>query len=180
MYGKKVSLPVFLLDDNPGLKNSNWKVNIRAFDQHLNKIISAEFEGNVNQNTVNQLGEISLTAEQMQTAPIFFVSEVLVDNKLAFRTFYFMNFEKEKGSIFNLPKTTLSLVVEGNKAIVKNTGMLPAVGVNINSQGNADKFTASDNYFWLEADETTEVNVNMIENLTIDAWNFKKFFYSTQ
>jgi beta-mannosidase len=173
MYGKKISLPVFLLDDNLSLKDSNWKVNIRAFDQNLNKIINTEFEGDVNQKTVNKLGELSLTPEQMQTAPIFFVAEVLVDNKLAFRTFYFMNFEKEKGSIFNLPKTTLSLVVEGNKAIVKNTGVLPAVGVNINSPGNADKFTASDNFFWLEAGEAAEVNVNIIENLTIDAWNFK-------
>jgi beta-mannosidase len=173
MYGKEVSLPVFLLDDNLSLKNSNWKVNIRAFDQNLNKIINTEFEGNANQKTVNKLGEISLTPEQMQTSPIFFVAEVLVDNNLAFRTFYFMNFEKQKGSIFNLPKTTLSFVVEGNKAIVKNTGEFPAVGVNINSQGNADKFTASDNFFWLEAGETTEVNVNIIKDLTIDAWNFK-------
>ena len=41
------------------------------------------------------------------------------------------------------------------------------------SQGIADKFTASDNFFWLEAGETTEVNVNIIKDLTIDAWNFK-------
>ena len=129
-----------------------------------------------------------------------------------------MNFEKQKGGIFNIPNTTLSLVVEGNhgyetpgqaldpssaaeqrgiipsgfagivrltifpalrlkklsltnKAIVKNTGAFPAVSVNINSQGSADKFTASDNFFWLEAGETTEVNVNLIKSLTIDAWN---------
>lgn len=173
MYEKEVTLPVFLLDDNLELKRKSWELNIRAFDQNLVKIFNQEFNGIRNQNTVHKPGEIKLSAEQMKTSPIFFVSEVLIENKLAFRTFYFMNFEKHKGNIFNLPKTTLSLVVEGNNAIVKNTGAFPAVGVNMNSQGNADKFTASDNFFWLEAGETTEVHVNIIQNLTIDAWNFK-------
>lgn len=173
MFGKEVSLPVFLLDDNLDLKNSVWKVNIRAFDQKLNKINSIEFSGNGNQKTVNRLGDFSLSSEQTKTSPLLIVSEVFADNKLLFRTFYYMNFEKQKGSLFNLPRTSLSLVIKKDKAIVKNTGKFPAVGVNLQSPGNADKFTTSDNYFWLEPNESETVEVNMSNNLSVDAWNLE-------
>lgn len=173
MYGQEVLLPVFLLDENLDLKNSDWKVKIRAFDQKLSKISGMEFSGKGNQKTVDKLGELSLSSEQTQTNPLLIVSEVFADNKVLFKTFYYMNFEKPQGSIFNLPRTSLSLVIEENKAIVKNTGNFPAVGVNIQCPGSADKFTASDNYFWLDAGESAEVGVNITKGLTSDAWNLE-------
>ena len=84
-----------------------------------------------------------------------------------------MNFEKQKGSLFNLPRTSLSLMVKGNKATVKNTGKFPAVGVNLQCPGSADKFTASDNYFWLDANESAEVGINITKGLTSEAWNLE-------
>ena len=84
-----------------------------------------------------------------------------------------MNFEKQKGSLFNLPRTSISNVIKKNKIIVKNTGKFPAVGVNLQSPGNADKFTASDNYFWLDPGESTEVEVNITKTLVSDAWNLE-------
>jgi beta-mannosidase len=173
MYGKEVSLPVFLLDDNLDLKNSAWKVCIRVFDQKLNKISSIEFSGKGTQKTVDKLGELTLSSEQTQTSPLLIVSDVFADNKLVFRTFYYMNFEKQKGSLFNLPRTSLTLTIKGNKATVKNTGKFPAVGVNLQCPGSADKFTVSDNYFWLDAGESTEVEVNITKGLASDAWNLE-------
>jgi len=173
MYGQNVSLPVFLLDDNLDLINSVWKVKIRAFDQKLNKIGGIEFSGKGNLKTVEKLGELSLSSEQTKTSPLLIVSEVFADNKLLFKTFYYMNFEKQKGSLFNLPRTSISNVIKKNKIIVKNTGKFPAVGVNLQSPGNADKFTASDNYFWLDPGESTEVEVNITKALVSEAWNLE-------
>jgi len=171
MYGQQVLLPVFLLDDNLDLKNSAWKVNIRVFDQKLNKVGGIEFSGKGNEKTVSRLGELSLSTEQTKTSPLLIVSEVHSNSKMLFRTFYYMNFEKQKGSLFNLPQTTLTMTTTGNKATIKNTGKYPAVAVNLQCPGSADKFTASDNYFWLDVGESTVVEVNMIKGLSSDAWN---------
>jgi beta-mannosidase len=170
---QRAFLPVFLLDDNLDLANSDWKVAVRAFDQNLKEIKMMEYTGNGNQQQVNKLGEFSLTQKQLQTFPLLIVSEVFSDNKLLFRTFYYMNYESHKGSLFNLPRTSLSLTVIGNKATVKNTGKLPAVGVNIECPGKADKFTVSDNYFWLDPNESETVEVNIENNLKINAWNLE-------
>ncbi|MCK9412520.1 MAG: hypothetical protein M0Q53_09485 [Prolixibacteraceae bacterium] len=173
MYGQNVSLPVFLLDDNLDLKESAWKVNIRTFDQKLNKISVKEFSGKGNPKNVDKLGELTLSSEQTKTSPLLIVSEVHADGKLLFRTFYYMNFEKQKGSLFNLPRTSLSLATNGSKATIKNTGKFPAVGVNLQVPGKADKFIASDNYFWLDPGESTKVEINLTKGLVSDAWNLE-------
>lgn len=99
------------------------------------------------------------------------MSEVLAGRKLAFRTFYCMNFEQQPGSLFNLPRTTLSLEIRGNKAVVRNTGKVPAAGVNLQVPGRADEFVASDNFFWLDAGESAEVDVNITRKLSANAWS---------
>jgi beta-mannosidase len=76
-----------------------------------------------------------------------------------------------KDSLFNLPTTRLSLRVEGDTAIVTNTGDLPAVGVAVLRPGHLDTFTADDNYFWLDAGESKAVRVSDTEGLTTAAWN---------
>ena len=55
--------------------------------------------------------------------------------------------------------------------VVKNEGSLPAVGVEISHPGHLDEFFAEDNYFWLEPGETKTVSVNVIEGLSVKAWN---------
>ena len=64
--------------------------------------------------------------------------------------------------------------VKGGMAVVKNTGKLPAVGVNISQPGHLDTFTVEDNYFWLDVGETKTVNVNDTKGLTVDGWNIGK------
>ncbi len=57
--------------------------------------------------------------------------------------------------------------------MVKNIGNLPALGVNIQCPGKADKFTASDNYIWLDPGESAELEVNITKGLVTDAWNLE-------
>ncbi len=169
----KIFFPVYLLDDKMELAGTNREVTVRAFDQNLAEIKKMDFEKIECYQQVNKLGEFSLRRQQAETFPLFFVSEVKAEGELKFKTFYFINFEKKKGCLFNLPRTTLSMEIQGNKAIVKNTGTLPAVGVNIQCQGKADKFTASDNFFWLDPGESHAIEVNITDNLTLNAWNKK-------
>lgn len=112
-----------------------------------------------------------LDYEETNSSPLFIISEVIVDGELADRTFYFLNFEYIKGSLFTLPETSLTWEVNGNKVSVTNTGNLPAVAVSIEQPGNLDTFTVSDSFFWLEAGETKTVEVNANDGLVVKAWN---------
>jgi len=171
MSGQDVSLPVYLLDDNQALAGKNWAVNIRAYNKSLELVKKEEYKGYDSKVYNKKLDNFSLSAEQTKTNPLLFVSEVYSEDTLLFRTFYYMNFEKDKGCIFKLPKTSLTMQVTDGKAVIKNTGRYPAVGVNVQAPGNSDKFTATDNYFWLDTNESKTVDVNITKNLTIDSWN---------
>lgn len=169
--GTPLSLPVYLLDDAAALADASWRVLIRAYDGELQLIKSADFEGRGCLSSPHALGKLDLTYAQTDCVPLFVVAEVWKVNALADRTFYFVNYEAEKGSLFNLPQSKLSLEIDGNKAIISNTGSVPAVAVNVSRPGHLDTFEISDNYFWLDAGETAALDVNGTAGLTVAAWN---------
>ena len=169
--GTPLSLPVYLLDDASELIDMPWQVVIRAYDGQLQLIKSQRFEGQGRVNSPHALGNFSLSYEETDTVPLFVVAEVWKDDVLADRTFYFVNFEAVKGSLFALPQTALTLEAQGNRVVVANTGTLPAVAVNVSRPGHLDTFEVSDNYFWLDADESMTVEVNSASGLKVGAWN---------
>ncbi|MFZ4776201.1 MAG: LamG-like jellyroll fold domain-containing protein [Terrimicrobiaceae bacterium] len=166
------ALPVYLLDDADALKSGGaWEVVARAYDSQLAEIKRESFKGTGAIDRVAKLGEFKLTLEQASSEPLLFVVEVRRDGVLADRTFYWTNYELVKDGLFKLPKTSVSLEVKDGKAIMKNTGKLPAVGVNVGRTGHADTFYADANYFWLDPGETKSVKVNETEGLKVSGWN---------
>ena len=170
--GKPLSLPVFLLDDRSALGKAAWRVRVRAFDGTLQQVHEKTFDGHgaVDQGR-RHLGTFDLTADQTQAVPLLIVSEVETEGHQIQRTFYFVNYEAKKDSLFDLPATTLKLSTSNGAAQVTNTGHLPAVGVLIDRPGHADTFHASDNCFWLDAGESNTIEVNTMDGLTVSAWN---------
>jgi beta-mannosidase len=63
--------------------------------------------------------------------------------------------------------------VKDGKAVMKNTGSLPAVGVNVGRPGHAGTFFADENYLWLDPGETKSVPVNETEGLKVFGWNLQ-------
>ncbi|MCY4018838.1 MAG: beta-mannosidase [Chloroflexi bacterium] len=169
--GTPLSSPVYLLDDGAELAHASWQVVIRAYDGGLQLIKSEGFDGRGPVTSPHALGDFSLTYAQTDTVPLFVVAEVWKDGALADRTYYFVNYEAVKGSLFNLPQSALSLRARGGEAVVSNTGSLPAVAVNVSRPGHLDSFEVSDNYFWLDAGESTRLEVNSADGLTVGAWN---------
>ena len=169
--GVPVKLPVYLLDDANALDSATWQVVIRAYDGQLREIERKIFDGYGRVESPNLLGQFQLNAVQTDTVPLFLVAEVLKNEVLVDRTYYFANYEAEKGSLFNLPTTSLELDQRGNEAVVKNTGDLPAVAVNVSRPGHLDTFFVSDNYFWLDAGETATLEVSSVEGLEVSSWN---------
>ncbi len=171
IVGIPVSLPVYLLDDADALTDSRWQVVVRAFNGELQLIKREEYDGQGEVTSPRKLGEFTLAFEETDTVPLFVVSEVWADGALADRSFYFVNYEPVKGSLFKLPKTSLEFDVQGDSVIIANTGALPAAAVDVSRPGYLDNFTVSDNYFWLDAGETTTVEVSDVGGLVVSAWN---------
>ena len=165
--------PVYLADDANRLKGHAWKVTVRAYDSALLEIKRIAYEGTGDIQSPLYLGQFTLDYTQTDSAPLLFVSEVHLDGQLADRTFYWVNHEFEKGCLFRLPRTTLSLtpVKKNGAVVVTNTGTLPAVGVNVGRPGHLDSFTASENYLWLDAGERRAIRVNTLDGLSVGAWN---------
>ena len=169
--GEALSLPVYLLDDADALDGSEWRVSVRAYDGQLNQIRSTDFTGAGKVDSPCHLGHLNLDANQTDTVPLFVVAEVLVNDNVEQRTFYFVNHEARKGSLFSLPQTTLQLTLNGNQIVVRNTGDLPAVATNVSRSGHLDTFLVSDNYFWLDPGEAETLEVNSRSGLSVGAWN---------
>ena len=148
---------------------------VRAYSGDLQLIKREDYDGQGSVTNPHKLGDslftFTLTFEETDTVPLFVVSEVWQNDALAQRTFYFVNFEPVKGSLFTLPRTELAFEARGNDVIVRNTGSLPAVAVDVSRPGHLDTFTVSDNYFWLDAGEAATVEVSEVDGLVVSAWN---------
>ena len=98
--------------------------------------------------------------------------DLVKDGDEPIRSYTFMNFDRIKGSLFTLPRTTLEYSVSGNRFTVKNTGNVPAVSVNFKNSKVSDVFWCEDNYFWLEPGESKTIEVNMTDGVDgFDAFN---------
>lgn len=169
--GEGVSLPVYCLDDAGTLADPNAQLSVRAYNSRLELIRREVFNHHLPAEKVRKVGDFALSKDEVNSTPLFVVCDVIRNGKLMDRSFYWLNYEGERGCLFELPKTQLSFTQEQNCVIIKNTGHVPAFMVSVEAPGHSDTFTAGDNYFWLEAGETKEVTVNNQENIKVSCFN---------
>ncbi|MCC6694673.1 MAG: beta-mannosidase [Candidatus Hydrogenedentes bacterium] len=169
--GEAVTLPVYLLDDTDALKGKTWRVIVRVFNGQLQEIKRQEFDGKDDGAPVRKLGEMALSAEENRSTPLLVVAEIRVDDTVAHRTFYWTNYEAAPGCLFSMPQTSLSARAEGETLVVRNGGILPAVGVHFVCPEISDRFLADDGYFWLDPGEEHTVRVNATDGVRVAAWN---------
>jgi len=171
IVGEGVSLPVYVLDDANELAGSACQISVRAYNSELKQIRKEIFDNNQPVEKVRKVGEFVLSKEDVNSTPLFIVCDVIAGEKKKARSFYWLKYEAKRRCLFELPKTTLSVAKDQNRVVVKNTGDVPAFMVSVENPGHSDAFTASDNYFWLEAGETKEVTVNNSENIKVLCFN---------
>lgn len=171
--GEPVDLPVYLLDDAFALQRRDWTVRARVFGQTLTQLAMFEHRGQAERwEAVRKLGTLSLTADQTFNIPLLIVAEVLVGDRVADRTFYWLNYPQIQGCLFDLPRTTLQAERLDGALRVTNAGDLPAVGVQFHTPGITDSFTCEDSYFWLDSGESRTLAVSHTEeNVGVTAWN---------
>ena len=80
---------------------------------------------------------------------LFFVLDIIKDNKNIYRNYYFTNYEVRPGSIVSMPQTEIKMERTGNMVTLTNTGKHPAIGVHVEVPEKMDQLIVSENYIWL-------------------------------
>ncbi|MDQ1234601.1 beta-mannosidase [Paenibacillus sp. SORGH_AS306] len=181
------SLPVYVLDDQ-GVLDQSWSVGVRVYDQQLQVIQAENWQQEGTVPSVHLIGTIELQQAPLAESPLLIVSEIMQGNEVKCRTFYWLNFADRQGVLWNLPQTSLTVgqpqaskmsllhssVDFPYEIEVKNTGTLPAVGVELYNQSDDVEqsiLVASDNFFWLDAGESRWIGVTDHRSLHVKAWN---------
>lgn len=165
-----IRLPVVLFDDASELRGRAWTVRVRAFAQGLTMIASQKWSGN-QAGQVHRLGEFALSSAQLAgSTPLLLVADVIVDGKLHDRSWSFANCTAPD-TLYTLPRTSLVLQSGRGEVTIRNTGKLPALGVEVLRPGHADTFTAGDGMLWLDPGESRTVAVDTLDGLRVAAWN---------
>ncbi|MBQ4113297.1 MAG: fibronectin type III domain-containing protein, partial [Clostridia bacterium] len=163
-----LTLPVYVLDDLDVLKGKEWSVKVTAYGEDLSVVKTQTFTGKGSVGTSGKAGDFALTAGETDNTPLTVTFDLYVGGRYQNRTFVYFNYEYEPGSLFYLPRTSLSYSVSGNTVTIKNTGELPALGVELTTK-DTSKFVTSDNFFFLAAGENVTVTVNdggLVEGVT--------------
>lgn len=155
------TMPVYILDDVDSLASGkSWSVKVTAYDETLKVIKTENYSGKGSVSRIGKVGSFELTAAQTNTTPLMITVDLIIDGSFYNRTYAYMNYEQDTGSLFYLPRTTLKYSISGNVCTIKNTGDYPAVAVNIDCSNVSDTMVLSDNWFWLDAGESINVTVS--------------------
>lgn len=170
LASQKVNLPVFLLDDNSKLKGKKYQVSVSVLNDHLDTVYTEDFIS-TGEDTVKKLGEISLNRQFTKSSILFFLVDIIYDNRCIYRNYYFTNYEVCPGSILSMPKTEVCIQRHGNLVTITNQGKFPAIGVHLEVPGQMDKLIVSENYIWLNPQESKTLEVNLNSPVVVKGWN---------
>lgn len=163
---KALSVPIYLLDDGYELTAASESVvTVTAYNGALQTVKTEKFTYKGALEQPISLGDFTLTSQQTDSTPLFIVISLAVDGKDVSRYYVPMNFDSETGCLFSLPRTSIEVTRNGNEYTIKNTGSVPAFGVNFLCPSVSDTVTISDNYFWLDAGETKKATVSSTEGI---------------
>lgn len=168
-----VSLPVYLLDDANTLGERSWEVDVKAYGADLSLVAQEKFHQRLPEKYGNQIGTFDLSMHQTDTAPLFVTCDLILEGKRISRSFYFSNFEQQRGCIFELPRAAIETSRKEGRITVKNISNIPVVGLWMHSPGEDHLTTYSDNFLWLEPDESVSIEVTGVDTnrIKIEALN---------
>ena len=165
IYGEEVALPVFLLDDALRGREAALSCVVRAYDGQGRRIKEEVYRPRKGTEPVCRVGTFTLTAQETAAVPLFIVADCLEDGERVARNDYFLNYEREQGCLFTLPRTQLTLERGDGALVAANRGETPAFGVHFDCEEVSDRFRPADNYFWLEPGESVRIPVNFTDGI---------------
>ena len=173
LASQEVSLPVYLLDDCQTLEKEPYQVKVSIYNALLDTVATHTFNGIGDDNVVKKLGEINLNREQTKSTMLFFVLDIIKDNKNIYRNYYFTNYEVRPGSIVSMPQTEIKMERTGNMVTLTNTGKHPAIGVHVEVPEKMDQLIVSENYIWLNPQESKILKINLESPVIVKGWNLQ-------
>lgn len=173
LASQEVSLPAYLLDDCQTLEKEPYQVKVSIYNALLDTVATHTFNGIGDDNVVKKLGEINLNREQTKSTMLFFVLDIIKDNKNIYRNYYFTNYEVRPGSIVSMPQTEIKMERTGNMVTLTNTGKHPAIGVHVEVPEKMDQLIVSENYIWLNPQESKILKINLESPVIVKGWNLQ-------
>ncbi len=155
-----LTLPIYLLDDRQVLSGRDWQVTVTAYDGQFRIVRKTDYQGTGSAGKNVHLGDFQLSQTECDHSPLFIVIDLLQEGQEPIRSVTFLNYDRSQGCLFALPRTTLEYQLTNNTCTVRNTGAVPAVGVNLLVPSVSDRFVCSDNYFWLEPGEVKTIQIS--------------------
>ena len=168
--GATEAYPLIVLDDRLALSGKSCAAIVTGYNRSLQPLFERKVDFVPNEQ-VNRLASVRLTKEEQEDILIFSLT-LLCEEKTIDQTFYFVNYAKTPGVLKQLPATQIEATVKDD-VILKNTGVVPAVGVMIECPAEDTVFTASENYLLLAPGEEKRIKVNVKHNLRITGLNMK-------
>ena len=137
-------IPVGVVSDE-GRTDVTGRVTLYGPD--LKPIVTRDFTGRTT---------LALTHEQAAQVPSILISEAHTKSGAVASTWLPLNYAKRRGSLLDLPKTTLTARWDGGELEVTNTGSVLAVGVQLTTDDDTS-VRPSDNWFCLAPGATRRV-----------------------
>lgn len=155
LASQEVSLPVYLLDDCQTLEKEPYQVKVSIYNALLDTVATHTFNGIGDDNVVKKLGEINLNREQTKSTMLFFVLDIIKDNKNIYRNYYFTNYEVRPGSIVSMPQTEIKMERTGNMVTLIKYRKAPCYrSTRRSTRKNGANLIVSENYIWLNPQES--------------------------
>jgi beta-mannosidase len=166
--GKDVPLSIFAVNDTGSTVPA--RVGLRIFNAALRLIGSKSWDVDLPHERALLLGDYTLSLQGHASAPCFVCLDWVTLGDGAHHNFYAFNFAAHTGILFRLPATSLAVQSDAfsseNTLLIRNTGELPALCVELDLGEASNWLYAEDSGFWLDAGE--ERHVRLLSTPTVD------------
>lgn len=172
-----VDLPYYLLDDFSRLRGDSVTADVTVYNYYMHPVYHAAHTV-VPDSTVVRLPDVKLTAGMADSQLLLFKTDLRdASGALIARNWYFSGYETDEGILFNFPgsvrcgdRLKCERIDEGHVRIT-NTAGFPAVGVTLRMPEHQHELRLSDNYLWLDAGESADIEINIPGVPEVTAWN---------
>lgn len=157
---------------------------VRLFDGGFRSIEMFEVPASLPIDRAILLRDAGFEVPRRTERPLFLVLELKAGTTIIDRNWYFFDFVKQQGSLFNRPQTRVdaSLAADDETIVtIANRGKVPALSVGFSFGPASDTWYAEESWLWLEPGEERRVilyqtepiegDPHPLDSFEVQAWN---------
>lgn len=181
--GNALTASVHAVNDTPSPVDA--KLEITLFDGQFNVIETEKLNVTIPIDRAVKITDKTYSLRSATPRPLFLCIDLTDVHGSVERNWYFFDFVKEQGCLFNRPKTALEAELRKERGewcvAVRNVGTRPAVSVELHPGEASNTYYFEDVGFWLNPGEERVVRLyktaavdgetRPLKKITMSAWN---------